>query len=120
MTRVFTVMEAQNSKIEDNVPATVESEAIMVEDNVEQGPESKAKFAIDDEKTKSLLTREQISKQLVEIVFNRNTENTLDSLGWKNFLLYSMIGKSSRTGEILHYVHCLELYFPYLYGVWVL
>ena len=92
MTRIFTVTEAQKSKIEDDVPAIVESQVLEVIANVEQDPESKAKFAIDVERTKSLLTREKISKQLIDIIFNRNTENASNSLSWKKFILYSIIG----------------------------
>ena len=86
MTRVFTVTEAQDSKINDAVTLTI------IEQDNNQDSESKAKFAIDVEKTDAVLRRDRILKQLINIILNRTHDNASDSLGWKKFLLFSMIG----------------------------
>ena len=86
LTRVFTVTEAQDSKINDVVLPTI------IEQNNIQDPESKAKFAIDVEKTAAVLRRDEILKQLMNVVLNRTRDNASDSLGWKKFLLFSIIG----------------------------
>ena len=85
MPRIFTVNDAQNAKFDENDPAYIESKKISDLD-------LSAKFKIDLEKTNALLCSDRISKQLIEIVFNRTGENSLDSMGWKKFLLYCMVG----------------------------
>ena len=86
MTRVFTVTEEKYLKTNDIVQPAI------IEQNNIQDPESKAKFEIDVEKSEAVLRRDKILKQLINGVLNKTRDNASDSLGWKKFLLFTMIG----------------------------